>query len=198
MPFFFWGELGWLTDSCFADGALLFRRMTRHRQGARGFVLVTTLICAAVLTAFAGLAIDSGYLQLVKTRMQSAADAAAMGGAQEIRMNGAANAVGAAKSDAGLNGFSDGVNSVSVTVNNPPASGSYISDPTAVEVIVAQSVKPLFMGVLGFGATNVRARSVARLGSSSTCFYTLDPAASGAFTASGGVNVQVYCGVMIN
>jgi hypothetical protein len=113
-------------------------------------------------------------------------------------MNGAANAVGAAKGDAGLNGFSDGVNSVTVTVNNPPASGSYTSDPTAVEVIVAQSVKPLFMGVLGFGSTNVRARSVARLGSSGTCFYTLDPTASGAFTASGGVNVQVNCGVMIN
>ena len=170
----------------------------RPERRKRGFVLVVMVICAAVLTEFVGLAIDTGYLQLVKTRMQIAADAAAIGGAQEIRANGSANAVTAAKTDSASNGFTDGVSNVTVTVNSPPTSGFYTADSTAVEVIVSQSVKTLFMSVLGVTSSTVRARSVARLGSGPSCQYVLDPSASNAFSISGGINVQVGCGVVIN
>ena len=125
-------------------------------------MLVNIAVSATVLLAIVGLAIDTGYLQFVKTRMQAAADAAAVGGAQEIKLNGAANVVAASMADAALNGFTNGVNSVGVIVNNPPASGSYTSSPTAVEVIVSQNVGTLFMQLLGFASVDVRARAVAR------------------------------------
>lgn len=146
-----------------------------------------------------GLAINAGYLELVKTRMQLAADAAAVGGAQEIKVNGAANVVTAAQNDSALNGFTNGQNSVSITVNNPPLSGYYTADNTAVEVIVTQSVAPYFMELVGSGAVTVKARSVAHQGTNGGgCLFTLDPTASGAFSLSGGVQLVVKCGVQVN
>ena len=167
-------------------------------RGRRGFVLVTMVVSAVAVLACVGLAVDTGYLQLVKSRMQTAADAAAMGGVQEIKQNGPSHAVEAAMADSALNGFTNGVSSVSVTVNNPPATGFYTSDPTAMEVIVSQNVGTLFMSVLGFTSVRVRARSVARQGAGSSCLYTLDRNANNAFAASGGVNVVVNCGIVVN
>jgi hypothetical protein len=150
------------------------------------------------LTAFAGLTIDAGYLQLIKTRMQTAADAAALGGAQEIHANGSTNAAGAARTDAAANGFTDGIDTVAITVNTPPTSGFSTADSTAVEVIITKNVPSLFMSVLGFASATVHARAVAKLGSSPTCMYVLDPSASNAFQISGGVNLQMSCGVFVN
>ena len=164
----------------------------------RGFVLVNIVLSATALLAILGLAIDTGYLQLVKTRMQAAADAAAVGGVQENRLNGSANVVTAAKADASLNGFTDGSNSVTVTVNSPPGSGSYTASSSAVEVIISQDVAPFFMQLLKFTSVSVRARSVARLGSGTANIYALSPSGSGAFTVSGGVTVNIAGGVTVD
>ena len=108
-------------------------------SGQRGFVFVATILSTVTLLSFCGLAIDVGYLFLVKTRMQTAADAAALGGVQELRTNGSGGLVAAAKADSAVNGFTDGLKGVTITVNRPPLSGYYTSDPTAVEVVVAQN-----------------------------------------------------------
>lgn len=163
----------------------------------RGFVLVTMLSCLVVLIAFLGLALDTGYLELVKTRMQTAADAAALGGAQEIRMNGADNVLAAARADAALNGFTDGQHGVTVTVHNPPSGGYYTANSTGVEVVVAQQVSAIFMGVVGAAPVSLQARAVAHLGSGTSCLHLLDPSASGAFSASGNATVQIACGVIV-
>jgi len=172
--------------------------MSATKRSVNGFVLVNIALSATVLLAILGLAIDTGYLELVKTRMQAAADAAAVGGVQENKSNGAANVVSMARGDAALNGFTNGTNSVTVTVNHPPASGSYTSDSSAVEVIVSQSVAPFFMQLLNFATVNVRARSVARQGSGTNELYALSSNASGAFTATGGVTVSIAGGVMVD
>ena len=172
--------------------------MIPHSARARGFVMVTMLCCLPILVGFLGLAIDTSYLEWVKTRLQTAADAAAMGGVQEFRMNGAGSVVSAARNDAGLNGFTNGQNGVSVTVNNPPASGYSTSDPSAVEVIVAQKVSPFFMSAVGASAVSLQARAVAHQASGTVCIVALDAAASGAFTASNGSNVQSACGIMVD
>ena len=160
-----------------------------------GFVLVTMLCCTVILAAFLGLAIDSGYLELVKTRMQTAADAAALGGVQEIKMNGTANVVSAARADAALNGFTHGANGVTVTVNSPPSGGYSSSDATGVEVIVAQQAPTFFMSLVGSASVGMQARAVARQGSGTTCIHVLDQSAAGTFTASNGANVQTSCGI---
>lgn len=172
--------------------------MRLHGARCGGFVLVTMLCCLVILAAFLGLAIDAGYLELVKTRMQTAADAAALGGAQEIKMNGAANVVAMAQGDAALNGFTTGQNGVTVTVNNRPSAGYSTLDTTAVEVIVAQQVSTFFMSVVGASSVSLQARAVAHQGSGTTCLNVLDQSSSGAFSASGGANVQISCGAMVD
>jgi len=169
------------------------------RRGRDGFVLTTMAVTMAVIVACVGLTIDAGYLQLLKTRIQIAADAAALGGAQEIRANGPTNVVTAAKGDAALNGFTDGSNGVTITVNNPPLSGYSTADSYAVEAIVSQSVSPIFMGLIGIGNATVVARSVAHRGSNGGgCLFTMDPSASSAFSISGGVQLAVNCGIFVN
>lgn len=173
--------------------------INRAHSSRRGFVMVTMILSLAILLAFLGLAIDVGYEQYIKVRMQSAADAAALGGAQELRASGSSNLVSSAKGDAATNGFTDGQNGVSITVNNPPATGYSTTDPTAVEVLISQSVPTFFMEVLGFSSGMVKARSVARRGSGgTTCFYALDPSMSSALSVSNGVTVSLTCGIMVD
>ena len=161
------------------------------RPSRRGFVMITMTVSLVILLAFLGLAIDVGYEQFVKVRMQTAADAAALGGARELSASGTANLVSSAKADAATNGFTDGQNSVSVTVNHPPATGYSTTDGTAVEVLISQSVPTLFMQVLGFSSVTARARAVARTGGGgSTCFFVLDPSMSNALSVSNGVNIS--------
>ena len=156
------------------------------------------VVSSTVMLALIGLAVDVGYLELLQTRMQTAADAAAMGGVQEFRMNGSNGVTAAAKRDAAANGFTDGVNSVTVTVNRPPATGYSTSDPTAVEVIVTQHAGTLFLNALGLRSATVKARAVAKQPSASTCMYALDPAASGALSVSGGVGITSACGIVVD
>ena len=168
------------------------------RFARSGYVLVTMIASLVVVFAFVGLAVDVGVLQYTKSRMQTAADAAALGGVQEFKRSGAGSVVAAGKRDAALNGFRDLAETVTVSVNHPPATGFYTADPTAVEVGITKDVPAYFMQVLGFTSTRVRARAVARQGPGTTCVHILDPAASGALSASGGVLVQVNCGVVVN
>jgi Flp pilus assembly protein TadG len=167
-----------------------------HSQ--RGFVLVTTILATVALLSFCGLAIDVGYLFLVKTRMQTAADAAALGAVQELRASGASGVVSAAKGDAAANGFTDGMNSVAVTVNRPPQGGYYMSDPTAVEVVVTQNAPTFFMQVLGFTSMRVTARAVARQGPGSNCVYSLNPTANKALWQTGSGEFVSPCGIYVN
>ena len=168
------------------------------RHHSRGFVLVTMVASTAVLLGIVGLAIDIGYLELLKLRMQTAADAAAVGGVQEFRMNGASSVTAAARADAAANGFTNGANAVSVTVNHPPSGGFSTADPTAVEVIITRDAGTMFLSALGLTSATIKARSVARQGSSTNCMYTLDPAGADALSVANGVAVTSSCGVVVD
>ena len=175
------------------------RRTIQRKTPRRGFVLVTMIVSLTIVLAFMGLAIDVGYQQYTKIRMQTAADAAALGGARELAASGTANLVSAARGDAATNGFTNGTNSVTVTVNNPPSAGYSTSNSTAVEVIITQTVPTFFMQVLGFSSGTVRARAVAQTeGGGSACFFALDPTMSNAFSVSNGVNISSSCGVVVD
>ncbi len=168
------------------------------RTAKSGFVLVTMMASSVAVLIVVGLAIDTGHLQLVKTRMQTAADAAAFGAVQARRANASAELVPAARADAAANGFTHGSGSVVVSVNSPPLTGFYTADPTAVEVIIRQTKKTFFMSLAGFLTMDVSARAVARRAPGSSCVYVLDPSVKDALTASGGAIVNIDCAAYIN
>src|SRR5947209_1322248 len=167
------------------------------RGGDRGQVLPITGLAMVVLIGVSAMAVDVGYWRYEQRIAQSAADSAAIAGANELAYIGATDSVAAAKNDAALNGFTDGTGTTTVTVNEPPASGAYTANATAVEVIVKTKVAPFFTGYFGISQW-VSARAVA-IGSSNApnCIIAL----TGDITMNGGGGGGITantCGVMTN
>ncbi len=129
-----------------------------------GYVLLVFAVSSCFLVGFVGLGVDVGYLQGVRRKMQTAADAAAIGGALELKAK-SANVVAAGRADAALNGFVDGNGHITVQINVPPTQGPWRDKKDAVEAIVTQAVPTMFMGVLGFRTVTVQARAVGIAGS---------------------------------
>ncbi len=177
----------------------LLRSHCRHSQS--GFTLITVTLSLSLLIAFAGLAADVGYLEFVKRHMQTAADAGAIAGDQEVLRNDTSQIQPAALHDATKNGYTDGSNNTTVTVNHPPTSGYYSGDSSAVEVIIQQSNQPLtFLSVLGLSPATVAARAVAHLGAGDGCLIALDSSGRGAITFNGnGGSINLgSCNVLDN
>jgi Flp pilus assembly protein TadG len=167
----------------------------RVRRNESGQVLVVVVLMIVVLCGLAGLAVDEGVFQNDRRRMQAAADSAAIAGDQEI-LSGNSGTIGlAARNEAETNGFTNGAQNVSITVNNPPASGSYSGDSNAVEVIVSQQKPTYFLNVLGISTVTVSTRAVAHLGSAPYCIMALNPSADNSLSLFGAALLST-CGIV--
>src|SRR5580704_14352714 len=71
-----------------------------RRRGESGQVLPLVAICLAGLMGFGGMAVDVGYWRYQQREQQSATDAAALGGAQQLLYSGCPNS-GAASTFSG-------------------------------------------------------------------------------------------------
>jgi Flp pilus assembly protein TadG len=166
------------------------------RKNARGQVLLLTAMAIVVLIGFVALATDTGILWSQRRQMQTAADAAAIAGVSALRNKTSISS--AASNVASLNGFRNGVNSTTVTVNNPPLGGSYAGNSNYVEVVVSQLEPTYFLRVLGNSSVKVSTRAVSGIMNATGCIYSLNPSAAKAFSASNGVNVSSSCGIFVN
>jgi Flp pilus assembly protein TadG len=175
---------------------------TAKSRGTRGFVGITTALVITGMLAFAGLAFDVGYVEWSKTSVQGAADAAAMGGLRELELGNNGNITTAGLNDAALNGYTNGAANTTVTINNPPLSGSYSGDSRAVEAIVSRKIPTFFMMILGANSIQIGARAVGRTSSSSGsiggCAFALDPTASRAIQIAGANSVTSACSLLTN
>src|SRR5215470_20300209 len=86
--------------------------------------VATVLVALPVIIGVVGIGVETGQLYRTKRQMQGAADAAALAGSVD-RMAGKdlATITATAQYEAQRNGFQNGVNGVTVTVNAPPSSG---------------------------------------------------------------------------
>lgn len=175
------------------------KRRASYNRGERGFLSIMFALTAVVLIGFTGLAIDVGYMQWEKRRIQAAADAAAMGGLRELELSQTSLIATAGLNDAALNGFTNGQNDTTVTLNNPPTSGSYSGDNLAVEAVVTRNVPTFFMRVFGQTGISISARAVAKTsgttsqGAIGSCIFALNPTAKSAFKLDGSQsNMYVY------
>ena len=106
-------------------------------------------VLAMTIVAFMGLAFDSSYFYYEKRRAQTAADAGALAGAQELMRGSSTTITDAARKDTSLNRYTHQVNGIDVTVNHPPASGSYVGNNNYVEVIVSRPRPTWFIRMFG-------------------------------------------------
>jgi Flp pilus assembly protein TadG len=158
------------------------------------------LLLVAIL-GITALAVDGSLLLADKARVQAAADMAALAGAMDLFDNYPENqgadpngyAANSAKKTAQDNGFKDGVGGVTVTVNIPPASGTFKGQSGYIEVIITMKQQRFFSTIFGESAMPVQARAVAE-GSRyprNNGIIVLDPKNSNTLntTATGAVTV---------
>ena len=175
----------------------------RLREG--GSMLVFATLASFVLFGFMGLSLDAGYMYYQKRRMQTAADAGAIAGAQELLRNASASFAtvqSAAQKDTSFNGFANG-GDITVTVNMPPVNGSQAGVNGFVEVIIGQPQPTTFMQVLNINSATVMARAVAGMTNGRGCIYSLqqNPGSTNTqygFTINGNTQVNMNCGVYSN
>lgn len=169
-------------------------------QGGQAIVLIAIMFMALLFAV--GLSIDAGQLFAAKRTMQEAADAASFAGAVVFYQSGSTTAANAAAvADATKNGFTDGVNSTTVTVNVPPTSGPYAGESPArhVEVIIVRQVKTtLVPAEAAFNPVRARGVAGAEAFNNQYAIMALAPTCPGGstatFTASTSVNLHVTGG----
>jgi Flp pilus assembly protein TadG len=136
-------------------------RLRRFRDDHGGGVAVAFALSLTVMIGFGGAATEVGSWLLTRRAMQGAADAAAVSALNAIA-HGGPDYITQAKGVAAQNGWTDGVNGVTVTATKPPTVGNFTGNAQAVEVIIAQA-QPLFFSALlpGVTAPTIKARGVA-------------------------------------
>ena len=149
---------------------------------------------------FGGIAADVGYWRYQERQQQSATDAAAIGGAQQLLRSTCPNntiAQSAAQQDAADNNFTN-AGSVSVSVSNPPSSGTFGGDQCAVMVKITSSNVPVFMTRLfGRSFMTTTTQAVARIvNNNSSCIFLLSATQQTNFN---GANVNAPgCSIAMN
>jgi hypothetical protein len=169
------------------------RRPGIERKGEAGQALALVALGMVVLLGFVGLGVDVGQLRYMKRRAQSAADSAAIAGAQELLFGDVSSA---SKANSVTNGFSDGAGGATVTVNNPPLSGPHTGNSLYVEVIVSENQPTFFMKILGVSSATVAGRAVATQTSGPACIFALSPTATNAILINGTQTITAHCGSM--
>jgi len=150
-------------------------RLRARRDGERGTIAVVGALALVALIGMAALVVDGGYLAMRRRSLQGVADAAALAGGFSLPTS--ATAVQKAKDNATTNGYTNGTNGVTVTVNSP-----YSSDTRRVEVIIQTSVPTFLATALKINTGTLYARAVATLPQAQASIF------AGASACAGGAS----------
>lgn len=170
-----------------------------HRSASRGQAFPLVAFSMTVVIGLASMAIDVGYWRYQQRLEQTAADSAALAGAVQLGYTSTTSSItAAAQTDAATNGFTNDGVATTVTVNQPPLSGSYAGNASAVEVIVSRKLPVHFTALFGQSSTTVSARAVAMLSNvNRNCIYALSTSSS-AITMDGPTINIPKCGIISN
>ena len=170
----------------------LCRRLAADRSGASAVIVGLAI---TVLLGLAGLGTEGASWYVSKRTMQGAADAAAYGAA----LAGTVNYVTEAKAIAASHGFVDQTAGVSVAVNNPPLSGNYTNNSSAVEVVIQQPQARLLSNFYLANDPTIATRAVVLRGVGPDCVLALNGTASADAFVNGTTDVNlIKCGLAVN
>ncbi len=144
-----------------------------------GQLLVVTSLSLLVVLGIMGMGLDAGMLFHAKRTVQIAADAAAVAGALDYRYNNdKQSAIAAGQDAAAQNGYTNGKDGVTVTINMPPKYGDLKGLNGYIEAIVQAPSPTFFLRTLGFHSVNIASRAIAGTGSTYACIWALDRSGS--------------------
>lgn len=190
-----------------------WRGWLRLRQDGSGAVAIVTALSLTAILGVAGLATEASLWYVKKRDMQGAADSAALSAATALAagdtggISGSATALANAVTISyGFNGSSTvtspPVNST-VTIHNPPTSGSHTSDSSAYEVIISQP-QPLLLSALFLPTgPSISARAVASTtttpGGGNGCILALNQSDVIGVSNSGSSTLNIQsCSMYVN
>jgi hypothetical protein len=174
----------------------VFHRLTGNRRGS---VALQTALIMLVLLGMVSLGVEVTFLLMKHRQMQTAADAAAVAGASAISISEAA-ITNEAKGVSADQGYIDGVDQTTVTVNHPPLKGAHVGDGDYVEAIVSQPQTLSLARLFRANPYEVGARAVAGVtGGGGGCIFALDPSASSAMILRNNAEINApSCAVVVN
>jgi Flp pilus assembly protein TadG len=163
---------------------------------SRGQMIVLVAAGLAIFIAMVGVVVDVGSLYVARRQMQTAADAAAVAGANALHGSSIVSAgyATAAADAAGNNGFTS-TNST-ITATEVPCPGA--ASQQCVQANVSQAVPVYFLRALGYTTMNVATTAVAGGVNSPACVFALDPTAGKALTVNGSANITSACGIIVD
>ena len=168
------------------------KKLVRERRGA---MLAFIAIAGVVLMGFLAMTLDIGAAARQRRIAQTAADAGAIGGGQEILRKNYTLIFAAAQAEAVRNGYAV----EDVDVNWPPDSGPYASNTQYVEVIINKTIPTIFGSIFNASSMSVQARGVAGVSSYAlNCLYSLDPDGAGSLSVDPGGELTTNCGIVVN
>src|SRR4051794_56707 len=106
-----------------------------RRNESANYLLITALVMPAAV-GMVGLGTDYGLWSYTHQTMQSATDSGAVSAATAWASGNRGGINAQAYGVTSSYGFTNGVNGVVVTLNQPPKSGNYTSNGNAIEVII--------------------------------------------------------------
>lgn len=164
----------------------------RFRRDQSGNYMVILGLLMPALIGLVGLGTDYGLWTYTQQLMQTATDTSAVSAAYAYLNGGGTSITTQANAVASSYGFVNGTDNVGVTVNRPPQSGSYTTNPNAVEVIINQAKSPLFSTLFLRNPVPITARSVAvGTNNGKGCVLSLNRHASGATIGQGSTTVNL-------
>jgi Flp pilus assembly protein TadG len=169
-------------------------------KGESGQSLVLFAFGLSVVLAFLALAVDVGMLFQAKRKLQIAADAAAIAGAQDFLFNqSATTAKSVGKAASSANGYTNASGGVVVTMSVPPADGAAAGASGDVEAVVSAPINTFFMGLLGTNSMTLKARAVAGAPTNGSACIWLMNATSTDLYLQGSYDIEApSCGIYAN
>lgn len=177
-----------------------FHAFVRNDSGATAMLFSLTSTFLAGSIAFG---LDAANWYRTDSRLQEAVDMATLAAAGDRALQGAASYDGETlntivRNELTRNGVPDSI-LATLQVNNPPTSGDFTGDMTAVEVIATQQIDMFLAGLFFNGTPTAEARAVARTyADGNFCILTLHPNLSQAVSFEGSSAAFLGCGIASN
>jgi len=151
--------------------------LSRCWRSSSGNVAIISALAMPCLVGFCGMGADAGYWYYRQRVLQGAADVTAYNGAIALSAGTSASAiVSGGSSDATANGWHSSQGTI--TVNTPPATGSYAGNANSVEVILTENEPRFFSNLFSSSTVSISARAVANYKvNGNACILALDKTA---------------------
>jgi hypothetical protein len=169
-------------------------------ERSRGQVLAFFSFGFATILMMAALALDVGMMTFEIRQQQDAADAAAIAASRYVVID-ADLAISTAIDLATANGFTDGVNSQTVSVSIPPTSGAFEGRAYYVEVEISSTRPSLLGSLMNITEWEVGARAVATnqdTVNAEWAIISLHPTLCDAAVVAGNGSVIAYGNIQVN